>query len=145
MLTQHVTPFRPTVDIDMLGIHVSNNQEALKKIMQEIGSINLPDGVRFKTDSVTSQVIKEDAEYEGLRFSFVACLGVIKSKMQIDIGFDDVVPGGFINERLPTILDDSEITSILHYPLWACIKKLEKTVPKPGITILCMMEFATAV
>ncbi len=34
--------------------------------------------------------------------------GVIKSKMQIDIGFDDVVPDGFIDDRLPTILADSE-------------------------------------
>ncbi len=26
LLTRHVTPFRPTVDIDMLGIAISNNQ-----------------------------------------------------------------------------------------------------------------------
>lgn len=141
LLTQHVTPFRPTVDIDMLGIHISNDQEALKKIIQEIGSIELSDGVNFKTDDITSQVIKEDAEYEGLRFSFVAYLGVIRSKMQIDVGFDDVVPGGFIDERLPTILADSEFSSILHYPFESIIAEKFQAIVYLGYANSRMKDF----
>lgn len=65
------------------------------------------------------QVIKEEAEYEGLRFIFWAALGKIRSRMQIDIGFGDAIPAGYKERSLTTILTDldSSIPKILIYPL----------------------------
>ncbi len=141
LLSQHVSPFRPTVDIDMLGIRVNQDPEALKRIIQEIASIELPDGVTFESKDMTSSVIKEDAEYEGLRFTFTARLGVIKSKMQIDIGFDDAVPGGFIDNRLPTILEDSEFPAILHYPFESIIAEKLQAIVYLGYANSRMKDF----
>ena len=141
LLSQHVTPFRPTVDIDMLGIRVNQDPEALRRIIQEIASIELPDGVTFESKDMTSSVIKEDAEYEGLRFTFTARLGVIKSKMQIDIGFDDAVPGGFIDNRRPTILEDSEFPAILHYPFESIIAEKLQAIVYLGYANSRMKDF----
>lgn len=47
LLTQHIATFRPTVDIDMLGVAISNDPEQLIKVIKEIAGLELNDGVRF--------------------------------------------------------------------------------------------------
>jgi hypothetical protein len=45
----------------------------------------------FDPKTVTATRIKADAEYTGVRVLFAAFLGKAKIKMQIDVGFGDVV------------------------------------------------------
>lgn len=141
LLTQHISKFRPTKDIDMLGKNIDSQPEHLKILIQEIAKIDLKDGVTFDVNHVNYETIKEGAEYEGMRYSFTARLGKIKSKLQIDVGFGDEVPGGFIDSPLPTLLPDSEFPSILHYPLESIIAEKFQAIVYLGYANSRMKDF----
>ncbi len=49
------------------------------------------DGLTFNSESIQAERIAEDADYEGIRICFQGSLGSAKVKMQIDIGFSDVI------------------------------------------------------
>jgi hypothetical protein len=96
---------RPTKDIDLLG-HMESNVEALAAVMRDVCSQPVEaDGIVFDPHSVQGMLIKEDADYEGVRVTFRGSLENARIPMQIDIGFGDVMfPGPEVNVY-PTILD----------------------------------------
>ena len=95
---------RPTRDIDLLG-HLPNQVDDLVKVIHDVCVQDVePDALVFDPTSITGRVIKEDADYEGVRVSFRGSLQNVPLPMQIDVGFGDVVfPGTFATEY-PTIL-----------------------------------------
>lgn len=97
--------YRPTMDIDLLG-RTSNDVEQMRILMQEVMSVATPpDGLVFEVSTIETELIAEDADYEGIRLCFLARLGTARVTMQIDIGFSDqVYPGPEVAE-LPTLLD----------------------------------------
>ncbi len=141
LLNQHITTFRPTVDIAMLGVAISNNPERLSTVIKEIAVIELNDGVQFDTDTMTIHVIKEDAEYEGLRFTFGVRLGTIRSRMQLDIGFGDVVPIPFTKSALPSLLADFSVPELLFYPLESVIAEKFQAIVYLGLASSRMKDF----
>lgn len=96
---------RPTKDIDLLG-HTENGVEALAEVMREVCRQSVDnDGLTFDPDSVQGMLIKEDADYEGVRVTFRGNLENSQIPMQIDIGFGDVMFPGPENTDYPTILE----------------------------------------
>ena len=99
--------FRPTMDIDMLGR--TSREEAL--ILSQIRDIMMVDvgidGLSFAPNSLRTERITDDAEYEGIRARFLGSLGTARISMQIDIGFGDIVhpdprdDGNAHNTRFP--------------------------------------------
>lgn len=82
---------RPTMDIDMLGI-TSNNEASIINQIRDILSVDVePDEIIFDPASIQSERITEDADYEGIRITFMGELDSAKINMQIDIGFGDAV------------------------------------------------------
>lgn len=82
---------RPTMDIDMLG-HISNKQENLLASIRNI--LNTPvedDGLQFDADSLQAETITQDADYQGLRIRGQAALGAARARVQLDIGFGDII------------------------------------------------------
>ena len=81
---------RATRDIDLL-VRADNSVEAMSRMIKEICQQPVePDGVEFNSDSIKGVIIKEDAEYSGVRISFVAKIQTARLPMQIDVGFGDV-------------------------------------------------------
>ncbi|RKY81472.1 hypothetical protein DRQ07_03965 [candidate division KSB1 bacterium] len=138
---QRITIFRPTVDIDMLGAGISNDPEHLSTAIKEIARIELDDGVYFNTDTITLSVIKEDAEYEGLRFTLVVRLGKIKSRIQIDIGFGDAVPLSYTKKALPPMLPGLFTSEILLYPLESVISEKYQAIVYLGSATSRMKDY----
>lgn len=103
LLIKSVSRLRPTKDIDFLGTSIPNNNKNIERIIQEIIEIHIDDGVTF--DSVKAKEITEDAEYHGNRVKFNAKLGTIKIRMQLDIGFGDIVIPKASKINFPTLLD----------------------------------------
>lgn len=97
--------FRPTMDIDMLGR--TNREETL--ILRQVRDIMMMDvgmdGLSFDPDSLRTERITEDAEYEGIRVRFLGSLGTARINMQLDIGFGDIVHPGPEMAEMPTMLD----------------------------------------
>lgn len=96
---------RPTMDIDMLG-RTSNSESDIVAQFQDALQIDIePDGLIFDLQTIQTERITEDVDYQGIRVRFQGLLDSARVNMQIDIGFGDVVhPKPGISE-LPTILD----------------------------------------
>jgi len=96
---------RPTRDVDLLG-QVDNSVDQLVEIVQEVCVAKVePDGMVFDPATVTGEQIQQGAEYEGVRIHFLGLLENARARMQIDIGFGDVVVPGPMEVRYPTLLD----------------------------------------
>lgn len=96
---------RPTRDIDFLA-RTENTAEAVVPIVRSICAQAVePDGLVFDAGTVEGKVIKEDADYEGVRVTFLATLQNARVHMQLDLGYGDVVVPGPQAADYPTILD----------------------------------------
>jgi len=96
---------RATRDIDLLA-RTANDLEHIRSIIAEICTEEVPeDGVVFDAQSVTTERIAEDADYEGVRARFRGHLATTRLAMQIDMGFSDVVTPAPVEINYPAILD----------------------------------------
>jgi predicted nucleotidyltransferase component of viral defense system len=96
---------RPTKDIDFLGASISNQKDEIEDIIKNIIKIEFEDGIRFDSDSIRSEKIVEDGDYQGIRVKFYAYLESSKQRVQLDIGFGDKITGGPIEIDFPALLD----------------------------------------
>jgi len=135
-----VTPYRATRDLDLLG-HGNNEVAALEEVFREICRIPVTDdGLQFLPDSVKGQEIREDQEYEGVRLSFEARLGVARIPIQVDIGFGDaVVPKREVLDY-PTLLD-FPAPRLLAYPQETVIAEKFQSMVELGVANSRMKDF----
>lgn len=97
--------FRPTRDIDLLG-RLDNSQEAVANVFRAVCNQDVPDdGLVFDPASVATLAIAEDADYQGVRVNMEGRLGTSRIRIQVDIGFSDVVVPVPVEAEYPTILD----------------------------------------
>ena len=96
---------RPTKDIDLLG-RMNNSVDAVLPVIRDFCNQEVePDGLFFDASSIDGRVIKEDADYAGVRVVFQCFLQNARMQMQIDIGFGDVtVPDPKLTDY-PVILE----------------------------------------
>lgn len=96
---------RPTRDIDLLG-YAENDIAPLEQMFRDVCEVAVvDDGLRFDATTLVGSRIKEDADYQGVRLTFVAFLEKARIPMQIDIGFGDVVNPSAEERDYPTLLD----------------------------------------
>jgi hypothetical protein len=50
---------RPTRDVDLLGLAITNDAESVTALVAEIAAIQVDDGVTFRPDQATNQMIRE--------------------------------------------------------------------------------------
>jgi predicted nucleotidyltransferase component of viral defense system len=96
---------RATNDIDFLVHGITNTLEKIKQIFQEICDIPADDAMFYDANSVTVERIKEDADYEGVRVKLVGYLDKSRHRLQLDIGFGDVVIPKPISMEYPSLLN----------------------------------------
>lgn len=107
---------RPTRDIDLLGF-TDNSINNLIEITREICSLAVEeDALLFDSKSVTAEIIQEEANYQGVRVSFIGLLGKSRIHMRLDVGFSDVVTPPPSDMTIPPILENAEPTSLRAYP-----------------------------
>ena len=97
---------RPTKDIDFLAEEIKNDPVELEHIFRSITAISFNDGVKFISSSLISEQIKENADYEGIRIKIDATLGQARKKLQMDIGFGDVIIPRAMQMEFPTLLEE---------------------------------------
>ncbi len=96
---------RPTRDLDLLGFGESS-EEALRKMFEEICRVEVErDGLVFDPSSIGIEEIRGDQEYSGRRVKLVGRLGNAKTRIQIDVGFGDVVTPKALPVEYPVLLD----------------------------------------
>lgn len=98
-------PFRPTRDIDLLG-RIENSETKVRDLLASVCGQKVPDdGMRFDAESITTERIREDADYPGVRAHFAAFLGRARTVMQVDVGFGDATKPIPQEIEYPVLLD----------------------------------------
>jgi hypothetical protein len=96
---------RPTLDIDLLGIQLSNDASSLTNAFYEVCSVPYPDdGIVFDLSTLATSEITKEGSYSGIRVKIAVQLGNIRQVMQVDIGFGDVITAGPVSMEYPTLL-----------------------------------------
>ncbi len=109
---------RPTIDIDLLGERISNDQENLRKAFHDICSIACDeDGVIFDADTLALEPIAVEKKYPGTCVKMTAHLDTIVQQISIDIGFGDVVTPYPLTLDYPLLLDDVPPVELYAYSL----------------------------
>jgi predicted nucleotidyltransferase component of viral defense system len=104
MATWFDDPFRPTRDLDLLGLGDSD-PNAMLAIFREVCAVELNDGVAFDVAALGIDRIREELDYGGLRIKTNASVSGAKVRVVIDIGFGDAVEPGIVEAELPVLLD----------------------------------------
>ncbi|MBN2036015.1 MAG: nucleotidyl transferase AbiEii/AbiGii toxin family protein [Chitinispirillaceae bacterium] len=95
---------RPTVDIDFLGIKLTDNPEKLKTVFTEISQIACQDGIEYHPAQMRIERIKEGTDFNGSRVFIPALLAKARVILQIDVAFGDVVTKEPRVFEFPTLL-----------------------------------------
>src|ERR1700722_3106518 len=123
---------RPTRDIDLLG-KTSNKMENIIQIIKDICQIEcLEDAAHFLMDTVECIPIQQRNEYQGIRVHFFGELEKTHTRMQIDIGFGDIIFPSPCNLTYPSLLEMPS-PSILGYTPESLIAEKVHTMIKLGL------------
>lgn len=96
--------YRPTRDVDLLGFG-ENSPEALWTVFTSLVELDVQDGLVFDLARMTTEVITEAAEYQGIRVSLQATLARARLHIQIDVGFGDQLTPAPSPIEFPTLLE----------------------------------------
>ena len=105
LLTLDINRGRPTKDIDFLAQYENLDHVTAEKIIREIVTSPVDDGIVFDPASVKCSNIREDGTINALRLCFNATLGSARGAMQLDIGYKDSVIPDPVLFQYPTLLD----------------------------------------
>ncbi|MFH1893641.1 MAG: nucleotidyl transferase AbiEii/AbiGii toxin family protein [Candidatus Zixiibacteriota bacterium] len=96
---------RPTRDVDLLGFGGATGQH-LKQVFQQVCQTQVADdGLVFEADSIEVSEIREGQAYPGERVKLTAKLGNARIRIQVDVGFGDVVTPKAVQIEYPVLLD----------------------------------------
>lgn len=96
---------RATRDIDLLAKNMPNNVEDMKRVFENIFSIECDDALKFDQGTLDVRNISEFKEYHGVNDSIMAYLDKTRVPVSIDVGFGDVIYPGRVKMNFPVLLD----------------------------------------
>ena len=129
---------RTTMDMDtcIRGIKLSNEQ--LYLVLKEILDINLEDGVKFKIKN--SEPIKQDDEYNGLRYNILAIFDNLKINLSIDIATGDLITPSEIEYNYKMLFENRYL-KIMTYNIESIIAEKFQTVISRGVLNSRMKDY----
>ena len=116
---------RSTMDIDTTIRNFDLNEENALRIIKEICSIQLDDGVLF--DVKTVEGIMDEMEYPGIRLHIDSLCGGMKTPIKIDISTGDVITPRAIDYQYKLMLEEKYI-SLWSYNLETMLAENLKTI-----------------
>lgn len=131
---------RITLDIDFLA-HYDNRIVSIEKVIKSVcKTIVIPDGLFFDPENVKGQLIKEDADYEGVRIKFLGMLERSRIPIQIDLGFGDIIYPKAQEIKYPAILDFPQ-PEFKGYPRESVVSEKFEAIIKLGLLNSRMKDF----
>ncbi len=111
---------RATMDIDLLAQSIPNDAEEMKKVFDDIFSIECDDVLQFDLNTLKVTNITEFKEYHGVNVSIMGYLDRTKVPVSIDIGFGDVIYPERMKMEFPVLLD-MEVPEVYAYSIYSVI------------------------
>lgn len=90
LLSKYIEINRETKDIDFLARNLSNELNGLRNIFHEITSIEMQDGFTFR-ESQVNELAHPHMSYVGAKATMIGYFGRTRFKVEVDIGFGDIV------------------------------------------------------
>lgn len=115
------------MDVTIKGIDIS--KERMLKVLNEILSINLNDGVTFKVVKVTD--IREDDKYGGDKYHLVCKLENLKINLEIDISTGEEITPKELKYVYLSIFEDKKI-NIASYNIETILSEKIETILRRG-------------
>ncbi len=99
-----------TRDADLSTHGVANDEESVRNMVGEICAVTpVPhDGVVIDPDTIRTEIMREDDEYDGVRCKLVASLGRARIPFALDFSFGD--PDQAITIHLQSVIDQPALT-----------------------------------
>ena len=129
---------RSTLDIDATVKNIPLSEIGAQKIIEEIISIEIEDGLSFEITSVTS--ILDTAEYPGIRIVLDALLENMHTPLKIDFSTGDVITPREIEYSFRLLFEDRTL-SIMAYNLETVLAEKLETLIVRGVTNSRMRDF----
>ena len=129
---------RMTKDMDATITGIDVSKDKMLKVLNEILSINLKDGVNFDVIDITD--IREDDEYGGNKYHIVGKLQSLKVNLEIDISTGDKVTPRELKYKYPLIFEDRTIM-ISSYNIETIFAEKIETVLRRGLFNSRMKDF----
>lgn len=82
---------RPTRDVDLLGLSISNDASSVTALVTEIAAIEVDDGVVFGPDQVSARLIREQDVYAAVRVAMPATVATAEVALKVDVNVGDPV------------------------------------------------------
>ena len=124
-------PHRPTRDLDLLGFGLEDANR-IRQIFTDLCALPLPvedpDGLLFQHDTVRVTPIRETQAYGGLRVALWCLLGETRIRIQVDIGFGDVVTPAAAYADFPSLIGLSAPHVRVYPPATVVAEKFEALV-----------------
>jgi hypothetical protein len=134
------SPRRPTRDLDLM-IYGKTDAQYLKEVFQSICTMKVEnDGIEYIAESVTCTEIREKNIYHGIRIKLMATLAGAKIRLQIDIGFGDVVFPEPKEITYPTLLE-LPAPRIHSYSMYTVVAEKFQAMATLGILNSRMKDF----
>lgn len=130
---------RPTRDLDLLGWGKPEVQEVTAAI-RAVSAVECHDGLQFDLPGIEGERIKKDAEYEAVRVWVPAILDRARVRLQIDVGFGDVVDPEPQEIAFPVLLP-LEAPRLRAYPPEAMVAEKLHAMVLLGIANSRMKDF----
>lgn len=129
---------RMTKDMDATITGIDVSKDKMLKVLNEILSINLNDGVKFDVIDITD--IREDDEYGGNKYHIVGKLQSLKVNLEIDISTGDKVTPKELKYKYPLIFEDRTIM-ISSYNIETILAEKIETILRRGTFNSRMKDF----
>lgn len=115
MLMAAIAARRMTKDADLSTRGVGNKEGDVAAVVGEIiaTELDVDDGLEFDADSIRTEVVREDAEYQGVRVKLVSRLATARMTTTLDFSFGDPDQSTVI--ELPELLGTGTIR-LASYP-----------------------------
>ncbi|NQW72428.1 MAG: nucleotidyl transferase AbiEii/AbiGii toxin family protein [Actinobacteria bacterium] len=121
---------RPTRDADLLALDLDNDRANVEAKIGSIASIDVADGLALDVASVTSEVIRNEDEYSGIRVKLNYALATMYVRIGIDVNVGDPVHPMPQRITVPGLLADD--VTLLGYPMAAVIAEKAVTAMQRG-------------
>jgi len=82
---------RATRDVDLQADALSNDSMIVEEVISAIASFQIDDGLIFNTASTTSEVIRDDDEYAGVRVTMPCTLATADVSFHVDVNVGDAI------------------------------------------------------
>ena len=132
-------PLRPTKDLDLMASG-EPSADYLRKALIEICQTKADNDIVFNTKDVRIDPIRIDQEYKGLRVKLPAKLGNAKIRLQIDIGFGDIVTPAPVKIKYPVLLE-APVPIIKAYPKETVVAEKVQAMVSLGYANSRMKDF----